>query len=65
MYCAITPSTKIVMEKQSKTAAIMLPKPANGTPNAIHRVVITVSDEIEIIEDKTPNIETQASGNVL
>jgi hypothetical protein len=65
MYCAITPRTKIVIEKQRTIAAIRLPNPANGTPKITQKIVNPVSEKTESKEEKTPKIETHASGSVL
>ena len=65
MYCAITPKTKIVIEKHRTIAAMMLPNPAKGTPSNIHIAVRTAKESTEANDAKTPKIDTQASGRVL
>lgn len=65
MYCAITPKTKIVIEKQRTIAAIMLPNPAKGTPSNTHIAVRTAKESADANDAKTPKIETQVSGSLL
>jgi hypothetical protein len=59
------PKTRIVIEKKNTINATIVPKPAKGTPIVNHKTTITMSAINEVMEVKTPNIETQAKGNVL
>ena len=65
MYCEITPSTKIVIEKPSNIAATKLPNPANGTPNTSHTTINPRSAKADKMDVSTPKIEIHAKGRVL